>query len=243
MFHIAICDDNAVFLSDFKKNIMNIMKNLYIPYTIEDFTSVTDFRKDLEEGKRYQLVFLDIEFPDCATDGIDVAGFIRNQLAEAAMHIVFISSQPQYAMRLFDYQPFHFLIKPIQPKQLTNILSKSVSLWNCNNQTLQFFSGRENITLKIQHIIYIESFGRQKQIHCTFNEIYEVNTPFSKLLSELKPYDFISPHKSFIINYNKVKIWHRDSVIMENGEEIPISRAHQKKIQEFQIQHTLTQEG
>ena len=45
MFHIAICDDNAVFLSDFKKNIMNIMKNLYIPYTIEDFTSVTDFRK------------------------------------------------------------------------------------------------------------------------------------------------------------------------------------------------------
>ena len=243
MFRIAICDDNSIFLTQFKNTVTDIIKNLHSEYEISCFTSITELLQKMKDGISYHLLFLDIEFSNSSNDGIYVADFIRNELSESDIHIVFISNQPKYAMKLFDYQPLHFLIKPINQKQLTDILSKSLSLWNCNNQTLQFISNREKITLKIKHIIYIESFGRKKLIHCTSNKTYEINISFENLLKQLQSYDFISPHKSFIINYNKVIICRKDSVIMENGDELPIGRSQRKNFQEFQLQHALKQEG
>jgi DNA-binding LytR/AlgR family response regulator len=237
MFHVAICDDNVIFLSDFKKRISSILSNYSIPFEIDCYSSVCEFIQEINCAASYQLIFLDIEFPNEDSDGVCGASFVRRSLIEANSHIVFISSQPKYAMQLFDFQPLQFLIKPIPQEKLINTIEKSVYFWNCSNRIFHFISNRQEMAVEIQQITYIESYGRKKILHCLSNKVYPINDSFSNVLNQLEQYNFFSPHKSYIVNYQKVSSWHKDSIIMEDGVSIPIGRTQIKKVQEIQLRN------
>lgn len=239
MFHVAICDDNSVFLSDFKQKVDAVLKTQNMDYEIDCFTNISDFIQETKNASKYQLLFLDIAFPNATTDGIYGADYVRNYLHESNTHIVFISGQPKYAMRLFDFQPLQFLIKPINQDKLVKTIKQSIDFWNHNNKLFRFVSNRQEVTIEMQHILYIESYGRKKILHCTSGRAYTFNDSFSNMLNQLEQYDFFSPHKSYIVNYPKVAIWQKDAMIMENGDKIPIGRTHQKKVQEIQLGHHL----
>lgn len=238
MFHVAICDDNSVFLSDFKNNVGSVLRNQNMAFEIDCFYNVSDFIQETTNGTKYQLLFLDIEFPNAA-DGINGADYVRNYLYESNTHIVFISGHPKHAIRLFDFQPLQFLIKPINQDKLVTTIKKSIDLWNCNNSTFHFVSNRQDVVIKIYHILYIESYGRRKILHSSTGKTYTFNDTFSTVFKQLEQYDFFSPHKSYIVNYPKVAVWQKEAIIMENGDIIPIGRTQQKKVQEIQFSHHL----
>lgn len=239
MFHVAICDDNSVFLEDFKNQVHKILNNSSVSFRIECFSNIKDFIQELEEGFTFHLLFLDIEFSNTSMDGISGADYIRSKLSALNIHIVFISGQPRYALKLFEFQPLQFLIKPVNEEILRKTIEKSLQDWNQPKRALRLTSKRSEITIQIPQILYVESFKRKKVIHCVREEIYSVITPFEEIFHQLEPYGFISPHKSYIINYNRVAVWHVDHIIMENGERIPISQSHLKSIQKFQLHHHL----
>lgn len=243
MFHVAVCDDNSIFLSDFKKQISSIFKEQNMNYEIDCFSNISEFIQETKEGTIYQLVFMDIEFPDTTESGLYGADYIRNFLSESNIHIVFISSQPKYAMCLFDFQPLQFLIKPINRNKLVHTIQKSINLWNCNNSVFHFISNRQNVTIDIHQILYIEAYGRKKILHCISGKTYSFNDSFAKILNQLEPYNFFSPHKSYIVNYVKVAVWQKETMVMENGDVIPIGRSQQKKVQDLQLKHFFDKEG
>lgn len=239
MFHVAICDDNSIFLSDFKNKVDLVLKNENMTFEIDCFSNISDFIQETKNGSKYQLLFLDIEFPNATANGINGADYVRNYLYDSNTHIVFISGYPKHAMRLFDFQPLQFLIKPINQDKLAATIKKSIDLWNCNNSTFHFVSNRQDMAVKIYHILYIESYGRRKILHCTTGKTYTFNGSFTTICSQLEQYDFFSPHKSYIVNYPKVAIWQKETIIMENGDIIPIGHTRQKKVQEIQFNHHL----
>lgn len=240
MFRIAICDDNCIFTSNFQKQIQLILEKQNVKHVIDCFDNVKEFIQEIESGLYYQLLFLDIEFPNTNLDGISCADYIRTSLSELGTSIVFISTQPKYALQLFDFQPLQFLIKPIDVKKLETTIIKAIQLSNHKNQTVHFISNRETLSMDIKNILYIESFGRKKTLYCSSGRTYIVNDTFSNILQQLQPYDFFSPHKSYIVNYHQVRIWHKDMLEMENGVSIPIGRSKIKEVQELQLQKFLT---
>lgn len=66
----------------------------------------------LNKGNRVDLVFLDIEL--MRLSGIDLGHYIRKELNNINIQIVYISSKTSYAIKLFKTQPYDFLIKPIK---------------------------------------------------------------------------------------------------------------------------------
>lgn len=243
MFHVAVCDDNSIFLSDFKNQISSILKKQNTAYKIDCFSNIPEFIQETKEGTIYQLVFMDIEFPNTTKSGLYGADYVRTYLSESNTHIVFISGQPKYAMRLFDYQPLQFLIKPINKNKLVHTIQKSVDFWNHSNTIFHFISNRQEITIEIHQILYIEAYGRKKLLHCISGKTYTFNNSFAKILNQLEPYNFFSPHKSYIVNYTKVAVWQKETMIMKNGDVIPIGRSQQKKVQEIQLKHFFDRKG
>ena len=235
LFRIAICDDNPVFLDEFKKQISVICAEKSINYDIDSFSTITEFIGELNNGVSFHLLFLDIKFAHTTKTGIDVADYIRTHLSEHNIHIVFISSQPKYAMQLFDFQPLHFLIKPIDFNKLKKTIEKSLEFWDTNQQILHFMCERKEMAIEIQQIICIEAFGRKKIIRCVSGKTYTTNDSFKNLLRQLEQYDFFVPHKSYIVNYHKVRLWHKDKIIMINDDVIPISRPKIKEVQAYLI--------
>lgn len=56
---------------------------------------------------------------------------------------------------------------------------------------------------------------------------------------ELQKYGFFFCHKSYLINYEKVKIFETNQLIMQNGDMIPISQGQRKAVKELQLEREL----
>ena len=65
---------------------------------------------------KYKKNELDIEL--ISTNGIKVGKFIRDELENLEIAIVYISSKSSYAMNLFRVQPIDFLVKPIEKERI-----------------------------------------------------------------------------------------------------------------------------
>ena len=74
-----------------------------------DGTALTEY---LKREKAPDILFLDIELP--GMDGVEVGKYVRDILRNLHMFLVYISSKEEYALELFQNQPFDFLIKPIK---------------------------------------------------------------------------------------------------------------------------------
>lgn len=54
-------------------------------------------------------------------------------------------------------------------------------------------------------------------------------------MEQLSPQGFISPHKSYLVNYRFIKAFQSDSIIMVNGDEIPIAKGKRDEISRLQL--------
>lgn len=54
----------------------------------------------------------------------------------------------------------------------------------------------------------------------------------SGILDELNPFDFIIPHRTYIVNMNYISAIDNKFVYINNGEKIKISRLKKKEFQE-----------
>lgn len=237
MYRVSICDDNKEFLELFHSQVDSILKSMFISYEINLYNQALDFIEDLNDGVFYNIIFLDIEFINESMSGISVAGHIRNALNNINSHIVFVSSQPEYAMSLFEMQPFNFLIKPISADLLSATLYKSTHQWHCNQNIFSFTSERKEVNIPFGNITFIESYGRKKELHCFDETVYPLNLSLTELKNILNPYNFFSPHKSYIVNYSYVALWHINSIELINGLQIQIGRSHRNEIQQIQLKN------
>ena len=57
----------------------------------------------------------------------------------------------------------------------------------------------------------------------------------SSLIEQLNSHGFISPHKSYLVNYRFIKAFYADTIIMVNGDEIPISKGKRDEISKLQL--------
>ena len=69
---------------------------------------------------RYDLIFLDIEFPKM--DGIEIGKYIREIKKDNITQIVYVSGRKKYAMALFPVRPLDFIVKPLEDKQLERVI-------------------------------------------------------------------------------------------------------------------------
>lgn len=62
------------------------------------------------------------------------------------------------------------------------------------------------------------------------NEEYDYYDSLELIYENLKQYDFLLIHKSYLINYRFVKIMSYDHVVLVDGTQIPISQAKREQI-------------
>lgn len=75
MIKIAICDDENVIASQIENIIWNICKEENIPIDTDVFYSGHELEKEVFEGTKYDLIYLDIQMIN--GDGITTAKNIR----------------------------------------------------------------------------------------------------------------------------------------------------------------------
>lgn len=235
MLNIAICDDQREVCHIIEGTLLQYAKDNKISIDIEVFYD-GDALYDFITGEHgFDLIYLDIEMP--ALNGLELSRNIRKEQKDWETKIIFVSGTTEYDRQLFDVQPLHFIPKPIDPRLVIEDFDLALKMCGDLSQRYIFQIGRDTYRIPYQQILYFESINR-KIVLTTKNATYAYYGQLQKILSTV-PVSFCRIHKSYIINFQQVIQFHRDSVTMADGTNLPIGDTYRQSFKEHQREELL----
>jgi DNA-binding LytR/AlgR family response regulator len=228
MYSIGICDDGENVCTSIENMVLRYAEEKKIRIDTNIWYTGEGLRDFLADGSQIDILFLDIEL--FKMTGIEVGKYIRNKLDNLGMQIIYISGKPSYAQQLFKTQPLDFLIKPISQIQIDNALDTAIRIIKKKNIKFEFKNGKDYYYIPMGDIIYFVSEGRKVKImtsKATY-EFYGRLNEVKKMLSK----DFISIHKSYIVNREYIFRYTYETVELVNGTILTISPKNRKSIRE-----------
>lgn len=228
MYHIGICDDGINICTSIENMLLqcgaekNLQLDINIWYTGE---GLKDY---LEQGNHLDILFLDIEL--FRMTGIEVGDYIRNQLDDMGMQIIYISGKASYAQQLFRTQPLDFLVKPVSQSRIRDVLEMAVRVLKKKNERFEFRQGKDYYYVPMGDIVYFGSEGRKVKI-VTMKETYEFYGRLKEIAKGLSE-DFIVIHQSYIVNEEYIFRYTYEMVELTDGTILTISPANRKQVRE-----------
>lgn len=210
--NILIFDDQLEFAKLLKEKLSTIMTS------VTQEVSIT-IVKDIQNYKQYitntvLTIFLDIQMP---ISGFDIAKEINN----FNIPIVFISNYETLVFDALLYQPFYFIRKKFLDEDLGKISNWLIK--KAENQYYSFIENNINVSLNIDDILYIRSNGNYIEF-ITNNHIYKERKTLHSICSDKKFKQFLMPARGYLVNYHNIAAVRKDLIIMNNDEQINISR-------------------
>ncbi|WP_304341514.1 LytR/AlgR family response regulator transcription factor [Metaclostridioides mangenotii] len=217
MIKIAICEDEKKQQELLKTYINQIFEELSIKYKLEIFNSgeelLENYLKDTD------ILLLDIQMG--IINGMDTARKIRT--LDEDVEIIFITSLIEYALEGYEVRAYRYLIKPVKYDDLKEYIINCIKEVDIKNKYIMVKEQGSRIKIDIYEITYIEVQKENLTIH-TLNQIYKIKGTISNIEKEINCSRFCRCHKSFLVNLEHVKSIKQYASILENSEEVPVSR-------------------
>lgn len=228
MLQIGICDDDKSFVSKLEMYIEQIALRMLLQCNTDAFYDGSTLKEYIAQGHRYDIIFLDIEME--RINGIEVAKYIRD--IDDVVLLIYISNYDSYIYELFQVEPFWFIKKPVDEKELETIFSRA---YKKISEKCGYYSYRYNkmdYKVLVKDILYMESRGRTISIIMKDGETrkyYGKLDEAEKALSKGK-IPFLRIHQSYLVNFIQIKGISYTKVVINKGVELQISEERQRQI-------------
>lgn len=240
----------ALIIDDEKNNIEHMVRLLeqqHLPVTIVGTaTNADDGIKAIIETQP-DLLFLDIQMP--LKDGFDVLKALPHHHFE----VIFVTAFDQYGIQAVKFSAIDYLLKPINPEELKEALSKVEAKLSKKKENLQLENLMELIRdkdakkdhkLALASTKEIQFVNTSDIIRCESSNVYTqffladgknimVSKPIFEYEELLANYDFIRCHQSHLVNKKYIKsLVKEDSgyLLLTDQSRIPISRSKKKMV-------------
>lgn len=215
---VAVCDDNQQIHTVFS----NALKKRYGNKCEVVCFSESDKLKSYIEFKRIpDCILMDIRLGD--KNGISE---IKKMIVQYSnIPVIFVTGYPEYCQDIFiDFVPYGLITKPIDLDKLYYYTDKLNAQSDQKDVIISVTLGKESNAFKLSDIMYIES-DKRKIIYYTKSGAFEEYSKMSDALDKLK-IGFIRCHKSFAVNYQHIKKFTKNKVILFDNTEVPVSRMY-----------------
>ncbi len=199
--------------------------------------------ENLAEGvkaiRKFQpdLVLLDIEMP--GHSGLELLDFFDE--SDVNFSIIFTTAYNEYALQAFKFSAVDYLLKPINPEQLTEAITRlekqkqktenyKLLKETINQDSLTKIavpSGNTLIFIDTTKISHIKGEGAYSEVFCNNGSKHLVSRNL-KNFEDILCLDsrFMRVHKSYIVNFEQVVAYNKSdggSLELETGIHIPVS--------------------
>ena len=220
---IGICDDNS---TDRRRVLDWIISNR----PDIDLCNVREFAcgEAVLDCLRHSVI--DILFLDCRMNGMDgIQTAMQIRKTNCKMVIIILSNYTGYALYGYDAGIYRYLLKNEFDKKIANIFEGALRQYANDDTPVMSIKALSGVVyFPIADILYIESHSRLKTYVLSTMDEYSAYGRHYAIEESLKPYGFIRPHKSFIVNGRHVVHFGKDRLQLRNGMIIPVSRSRQK---------------
>lgn len=219
VYRVALCEDEAVERSQLTGLCREIFAAHGLEAEIVPFSSAEEWMRKAEKNLTvFDLYLLDIEMKE-GVSGLELARWLYDQGVREK--IIFITGNPEYALRVYDVEPLHYLLKPVRRERLEEALGRALK--KRGMQTVLFQRGGKGVPLPLGEIRYLESRNHGVVVYLADSE-----QAFSISLTEaerlLPAGTFCRCHKSYLVNLAWVERATHAGVLLKNGRQLPMSR-------------------
>ncbi|MEQ2038017.1 MAG: LytR/AlgR family response regulator transcription factor [Faecalimonas umbilicata] len=237
MLKIAVCDDEKYYRDYIKRLVLNEFRVRKICCEVDLFDSGDKFLELGEAVTKYRIVFLDINME--GTNGIETVKEIRKRTSE--LYVIFVTAFITYAIEGYKYDVVRYLLKGNDNFEglLTECIDAILNKINFQVEVREFdfVEGKKNVNL--EKIYYIES-NLHKVVFWIKEESLERFSLYEKLNrieEKIKNQKFIRIHQSYLVNMKHIISIKNYKTVLDNGEELPMSKAKFKAAKEAFIEY------
>ncbi len=200
------------------------------------------------------IVFLDVQMP-----GLDGLGLIRKLQAKKFRlpYFVLATAFDQYAVEAFRLEAIDYLLKPVDKDRLSITLDRAKRYLAAQQPELEAGEAEERPTGTPRNKVVVKSGPRNllvdtsEMIYATIVDgiirIIATNVSgessyksLDDLAGDLDPAHFWRVHRGYLVNMNRIREvnpWFHSSLMLkmddDKSTEIPVSRAHARKLKAF----------
>lgn len=226
--NIAICDDNPKIIGQIETLLLSFFEHDLNQFNYEAFLSGESLVNHLtKEESSFQIYLLDVEMK--SLDGFEVARFIRERDQQAI--IIFITSHVEWMPEAFEVNAFHYLIKPIDELKVKQVLTKAMEQLSLRKMILQFTIQKKVYTVYLGEVEYFESMKRKMIIHLKNGEEYEYYGTMKEVIDKVSTQLFTQVHHSFVVNMDYVQMKSGETIVLQSGREIAITKKFHQSFQ------------
>jgi two-component system, LytTR family, response regulator len=212
---VAICDDDAYFCKQLNNALVAYFERRN-PVTTVSFCSGSLF---LQDQRRWDIVFLDIEMPDL--NGI----YVGNQLANTTPKtlIIIVTAYQDYLDDAFRMSAFRYLSKPLDTRRLSRTLDDALQKLQMLHSAITIETGDAVYRINTCDITYLEVVRRKVLIHTEKKDFY----PAQNMVywsEQLNSPQFFHPYKNCIVNLQQVIGFDHSFIYLKNEERIGLAR-------------------
>ncbi|QIH32732.1 response regulator transcription factor [Sphingobacterium sp. DR205] len=192
---------------------------------------------EIIRNQAIDLMFLDIKMPQL--NGIDFLKTLRHPPA-----VIITTAFREYAVEGYDLDVVDYLLKPITFERFFKAIDRYLRnreiqpqniLPTSKDQAITIRSGGKFHRLEIADILYIESNKDYITIHCSQRKV-TTKYRITVIEQELRQFNFLRIHRSFLININKITAFTVNDVEIVK-QVIPIGTNYKELVQQALKHH------
>ena len=196
---------------------------------------------DFLSKQQVDLIFLDIRMPKL--NGMD---FLRT-LQQKPL-VIITSAYEEYALESFDLAVCDYLLKPFRLDRFLKAVNRALEFYNLKKQNLGIADvektiprneaqislkvDKKHILIKTEEIQFLESLGNYVKVWKNRDFLLTPRT-LASFEDQLSADYFIRIHKSFILNKKYVDYLEGNTIVLKNGQEVPIGKNYKGMIKQL----------
>ncbi len=228
-----------------RKNLANVLAGHSDMQIVAEASNANEAIKLITDHQP-DILFLDIKMPEI--DGFGVLDVLqKKQLCD--FEIIFLTAYENYAIKAIKYAAFDYLLKPIDPDELSTALNnfrlKQKKANNLNIEDLkEVFNPCPKLRVPVKNgfefinpneILYIEGEGAYSNIFTTNSAKLMACRNLKNIEEELQQYNFIRVHKAYLINKSFLSAFNKNTQectlkYFDKTINIPVSQRMVKNI-------------
>lgn len=229
MYRIAICEDEASTALENETMLCRILEGRGFrretDFSVIRFSAMEPLLELLQnQPAAFHLLLLDIRL--AGENGIELAARLRE--GNVACSIIYITSYEEYMPDSFATRPLDYLIKPVDEGKLAKAIDWDLRTnYHPEQITLPVSGGFRKAAVK--DILYAEAVNHKSAVYLP-GEVISVNLSFRDLLPRLRGDTFCRCHHSFAVNLGHIHKRTARGLLLDTGQELPVSRTYQREI-------------
>ncbi|CAM4217970.1 LytR/AlgR family response regulator transcription factor [Gillisia limnaea] len=186
---------------------------------------------EILQERSIDILFLDINMPK-------LSGISLLKTMQRKPNVIITTAYTEYALEGFELAVTDYLLKPfslerflqavLKVKQPAVLKAETVPTEKEDVTTSIFVkSDKKIIKINFEEIQYIEAYGNYIKI---FTEKMILTPQTLTDFLEKLPNEFLRIHKSYVINFNRLKLIDGNLLLLQNDTKLPIGKSFKKDV-------------